>query len=405
MSSGFDLFTSIANSDQVKDVLPKAAEGLKKLRDLEQAVSSGGQGAADAIQSMMKQAGQALGGLQQIAGMIQKAVGSSGGSTPSIPSGSYAATHEDAAYSTTVGLTQLVDELNTLTTVEAAITTMLQISVPISAYLDHEEFIKRMDVYSNIYHELSRRDLGVLGSREINDLFNAMCIVLTIFQSLDEYFFVHYHISDIVNAHVTIIQSLDFTGLDKAVFNANATKLIELMLTVDVKRYGTYNQDQFAHAAAILVKYLNDTWALDPTAQCVKDAVDQFYPELNGMIIDKTMDYTSLTNLIKKLIDAIDKCAVTKAIGAPMGSSGSIPQIGSMIDSTLSDYIKKAITDDKKIQDAVQKFTKQQTIVQKKKEIMQGMHEKDSSNPAADAMPPVQDFGQDSTQARPGEQF
>jgi hypothetical protein len=400
MSSGFDLFTSIANSDQVKDVLPQAAEGLKKLRDLEQAVSSAGQGAADAMQSMMKQAGQALGGLQQVAGMIQQAIGSSSSATPTIPTGSYAASHEQAADATNNGLTQLVDELNTLTTLEAAVSTMLQISGPISAYLDHEEFIRRMDIYSNIYIELASRDLSILGSKEINGLFNAMSIVLTIFDSLDEYFFVHFQISDIVNAHVDIIQSLDFTGLDKGEFNGSATALLDLMFNAPATRYGTHCLSQFAHAAAILVDYLNKEWTLDPTAACVKTAVDQFYPELHGMIIDKTMTYATLTALIQKLIDAIDKCAVTKAIGAPMGSSSSIPQIGSMIDSTLSDYIKKAITDEKKVQDAVEKFTKQQTIVQKKKEIIQGMHKKGSGDGGgADAKPAETSFAQGSDPA------
>ncbi len=404
MSSLIDLVKNIADKDVVKDVLPKAPDGIKKLRDLEEQVGSGGLGqAASAVQQMAKQASSALGSLQSVMSQLSAASSSSGSTAPTTPNGSFDTSHEEAAAATAVALTQLTTELNTITTFDAAMAALDTAAGPFSAFSDHEAFLSRFDVFWNVLDTLANRDLGILNELQTARLFTALDRLLRLWEEVPVDFFVHYsHLGEMTADFPAIMASLDFTGMDKAGFSEAASSLLVTIGTViedTTVRYGETCAEQLAYAAVILAEKMNRVWELDETATCIKDAVTKFYPELEGMLIDpKEITYEELTELLKKLMDAIRACTATKALGAPMGQSSSIPQIGSMIDKSMTDFLQKSILDEGKIKKALEKFTKKQAIVEKKREIINKMHEKtggDGKTPEATPDVPVQDFGQD----------
>ena len=374
MGKLLDLAKKIEDSDVIKGVLPKGADGLKKLRDLEEQVSGAAGMGADAMQSMMKQATSVLGSAQSVLSTFSSLLSQTSSKSPTIPTGSYATTHETASATANIALTQLVEELNTMTMVQSICDTIESTINPISAFTDHEEFIRRMDILTKQFQTLEALDISYLGASEINILFDRMNALLLTANQLNVSYFMHYNNHDIITAYPLVIAALSFQGIDKSLINQSATALIKTMKAIAATpniRYGQFFENQLSHAADILTEMLNRIWTLSATEQCIKDAVDAFYPTLNGMIISKTLTLDNLTSLLQKLIDAISNCSAAKALdGNAGGSSGSIPQIGGMIDKTMSDFIQKGINDIGKVQEALKKFTKKQSILEKKRQMI-----------------------------------
>jgi len=374
MTSLLDLAQKIEKSDVIKGVLPNGADGLKKLRDIEQAVSGAAGMGAQGMQAMLKQATSALGSIQGVMSQFKSLLSQKSSNVPTVPTGSFGTSHEVATSSAQSAILLLVEELNTMTYVKDICELIETSTAPISAFDDHEEFIRRMDNITDILQTLEALDLSHLGVDQIQMLFTRLNLLLVTFNHLPFNYFTTYTTSDIMNAYPRIITSLNFQGIDKGLINLSATTLINTIRDIEVHgahRYGQYCKGQLSHAADILVEMLNRVWQLNDTEKCIKQAVDAYYPTLHGMLIDKTLTLDKLTALLQKLIDAISSCSASKVLGSPGGSSSSIPQIGSMIDKTMTDYIKKAITDAGKIQEALKKFTKKQAIVEEKRKALE----------------------------------
>jgi hypothetical protein len=388
------LTKQIASGDQIKDVLPKGPEGLEKLRDIEGAVSSAGQQAQQALGQIMSQASAAMGGLQSVMSQMQSIINSGGrqSAAPTIPTGSYAATHEEAAAATDQSLENLQEYINTLQTLDAALETLDFCTAPITAFQYHNTFLERMHNISDAYDTLKDYDLSVLGVKEINNLCSGMTRVMGILAAVPEIYIADYNLSKMVYASPRIMEDLYFYGIDIGQIHAAATTLIAALRAADPERLGSAYVEQFSYAATILENKLNQEWTLTDSEQCVADAVHYYYPLFLAMLQRGTPpSYKELTDLIKKMMDAITACSATKQLGSPMGSTSNVPQIGSMVDSVLNDFLKKSILDKGKIQELMQKYTKKMNIAEQKRNILKsGMNDKDESakGAQADSKPP-----------------
>lgn len=373
-----DGFLKLDGMDKIKNVVPKATEALKKIRDIEEAVNNGTQQASQAAQQMMAKAGEAMGGLQQVMSQLQSVMGSQGRSAaaPTIPTGSMSASHEDAAEAVDQALIDLQTMLNTLQTLESAMAAVDKVTAPITAFRYHEEFLARMAIIDDAFNVLSTYDLSVLGVGSITDLLLGINKAVEILAYVPENYIVDYNLHRMVYAVPTIMTDLNFYGIDLGALSVPATTVMTTLRAANPLRIGVSYATTLSRAADILEAKLNQEWTLTPTEQCTYDAVHRFYPEFLTLLQRGNITYTELTDLLKRLQDAISACAATKQLGAPMGSSSAIPQIGSMIDSTLKDFISKGINDQGKVKEAVEKFQKRQQIVQQKKDAADGKFKK-----------------------------
>ena len=375
-----DDFLKIDGVDQIKNVVPKATEALKKIRDIEESAGDSGIGgqAAKAMGQLMQQASAAMGGLQQVMAQLQSITGGAGAQSaaPTIPTGSLSASHEDAAAATDQAISDLTDFLNTLQMLEESLAVIDSQSAPISAFSDHTAFLHRIKAIDNALDTISTHDLSILPQAEIILLLQGITKVMGILAAVPEEFIVDYNLHRMVYAVPKSMSDLYFYGLDLSALRPSVNPLLTALRSANPKRLGQAYCDQFSRAADILEGKMDQEWTLTPTKQCVYDAVHRFYPEFHALLLRGNVTYDELTDLVKRLIDAISSCAATKQLGGPQGQSSGIPQIGSMIDASLSDFMQKSIVDQGKMSEAIKKFQKRTQIVQQKLEAAAGKFKK-----------------------------
>jgi hypothetical protein len=247
-------------------------------------------------------------------------------------------------------------------------------SAPISAFSDHTAFLLRIKAIDNALDTIATHNLSVLTQNEIISYIEGITRIMGILAAVPEEFLVDYNLHRMVYAVPKSFTDLYFYGIDLAILRPSVDPCLLALRSVDPLRVGASYAATLSRAADILEGKMDQEWTLTDTEECIRAAVLSFYPEFHALLSrrDEPVTYAELTSLVKRLIDAISSCSATKQLGGPQGQSSSIPQIGSMIDSALSDFMSKSIIDEGKMSEAIKKFQKRTQIVQQKLEAAAG---------------------------------
>lgn len=116
----------------------------------------------------------------------------------------------------------------------------------------------------------------------------------------------------------------------------------------------------------------------DDIKTIIQEILDVIHNDLKICIQNETLTREYLITLIRKIIEYVNQKTTQKNLGCQEADAAGnaaklIPIIGQFVTSTLNDFLPKSVLDQEKIKTSLNKFTKNQALLDKKKNILQEM--------------------------------
>jgi len=311
-----------------------------------------------------------------IAGMASSALGQAMAmlSSSSSSSSSASSAMNDALGSTSDDSTlqDAIDEANrrieVLTAVDEIIT---KLNERVNAIVvDPTTAVDQLTVIELLLDILNSYDLSICSQIQVLEIFQAFrALILTIdysFLALPTAF----PFSQIVIGVDVALDTLDFRGMDRPTLRLSGAPLTAAMRVSKMAVLDPALVETADHLDALLLE--EDTY--DDMEQCVNESINEIISDLTSALHSKNFTIEVLKTFLALLLELLRKKGQDKVFPEGEPSAGNaasfIPQVGSMIQNTVNQFLKRSINDTQKVRQSLDKFAKNHAKHEKKRKIV-----------------------------------